>query len=151
MSLNLKTRWNNLKLVHKYPFLYPRNVWTGKKVFTFYEYTMFDFMPKGWRKAFGLTFCEELKEALHKLPKDELKSFWIYDIKEKYGTLRISCTWYTKEIDDVISKYEKLSQKTCINCGKPAEVITRGWISPYCKECIPNNEKYDPIKEDSND
>lgn len=39
------------------------------------------------------------------------------------------------ELYDIISKYEKLSYRTCIKCGKPAKWISRGWISPYCTDC----------------
>jgi len=39
------------------------------------------------------------------------------------------------KIPDIISKYEKLSYKTCIICGKPAKYMSRGWISPYCEDC----------------
>jgi hypothetical protein len=40
------------------------------------------------------------------------------------------------KIPYIINKYEKLSYKTCIMCGKPAKYITEGWISPYCENCI---------------
>lgn len=38
-------------------------------------------------------------------------------------------------IPEIIQKFEKLSQYTCINCGKPATRITAGWISPWCDDC----------------
>ena len=70
------------------------------------------------------------------------------DIKEKYGTLR----WYDagapKEVYDIIHKYEELSFRTCIECGKPAKYITQGWISPYCEDCIKHQiYKYDSIED----
>ena len=59
----------------------------------------------------------------------------ITDIKEKYGTLR----WYdngnTGSGYDIISKYARLSEDTCIKCGKPATHMTEGWIMPLCDEC----------------
>lgn len=63
----------------------------------------------------------------------------ILQIKEKYGELR----WYDNGIPPVMSdeyrewlnKYEKLSYETCINCGKPATHMTKGWIMPLCNDC----------------
>jgi len=101
-------------------------------------YTELDDMEPGWRKAFGIQMCEEIKQALKK--HNYLYKYRITQIKEKFGTLR----WYDegapKEVHDIIDKYENLSWDTCICCGKPATKITAGWISPYCDDCYP--ERY---------
>ena len=56
---------NNRELIERYPFLMPRNCWTGKIPEEFnYSYTELDAMPDGWRKAFGERMCEEIREAL---------------------------------------------------------------------------------------
>lgn len=35
-----------------------------------------------------------------------------------------------------MDKYEKLSEETCIMCGKPGNLIDNGWIIiPLCKDC----------------
>lgn len=146
MELKIKDRVNNFRLIFKYPFIYPRNVWNGKKNSHFFGFTILDFIPRGWRKAFGLQLCEDIRKALEVMPKDERNTFWIYSIKEKWGSIRIDCSWYIKEIEDVISKYEKLSEVTCINCGKPAEYLTCGYILPYCKDCVPKKNKKRKIK-----
>ena len=39
-----------------------------------------------------------------------------------------------------MDKYEQLSYKTCVICGKPAEYLTKGWIVPVCRNCA--EEKY---------
>ena len=80
------------------------------------------------------------------------KDYSIVEIKEKFGGLR----WYDngfpekgwEEYKDWLYKYEDLSFKTCINCGKPAIGFTRGWITPLCKECM-KDQKYDPIEDDN--
>ena len=96
-------------------------------------------MPSGWKKAFGLQMCEEIKQELLKT-KGLIFKYRITQIKEKFGGLR----WYdqntTNEILSIIAKYEDLSYKTCISCGKPATKISKGWISPYCDDCIGNHE-----------
>ena len=82
--------------------------------------------------------CQEIKDALIEI--DYLDKYRITQIKEKYGMLR----WYdfggSRKIYDIISKYEGISQVTCICCGKPATKITTGWISPYCDDCVPTYE-----------
>lgn len=101
------------------------------------DYTELDAMPKGWRKAFGIQMCKDIKKALKK--HKYLYKYRIVDIKEKFGTLR----WYDagapKEVYELIDKYEILSSKICIECGEPVKYITQGWISPYCKQCVPKN------------
>ena len=42
------------ELIERYPFLRVRNVWTGELVESNDEFTELDFIPEGWRKAFGL-------------------------------------------------------------------------------------------------
>lgn len=47
----------------------------------------------------------------------------------------------------IIDKYEAISYHTCINCGAPAKYISKGWISPYCENCISNHDDYNLIHE----
>lgn len=108
-------------------------------------YTELDSMDKGWREAFGMNFCKDLKKALIRTGGYKLLfGFRILQIKEKYGRLEVYCIGYNDEINKVISKYSKLSEKTCIRCGKPATWISKGWISPYCDDCVP--DKINAIK-----
>ena len=118
-------------------------------------YTELDAMPDGWRKAFGIQMCKDIKHSLlHTYidnnisisPFEYLSFYWkgikqlygyrIDQIKEKFGGLR----WYdsntTKDILEIIDHYEDVSMKTCIVCGKPATYMAKGWISPYCDEHI---------------
>lgn len=138
----------NEELITRYPFLRIRNRWTGKLMEDI-DGTELDAMPEGWRKAFGEQMCEEIREELIK--HNYLYEYRIMQIKEKWGELR----WYSgaapREVYDIISKYEELSRRTCIRCGKPATLISKGWISPYC-DCVKENKFYNedsymPIKE----
>lgn len=182
----------------RFPFLYPRNRWTGKhynnwELINYHNdnlenayvldketykwkvknrwsaikikfadiladflrifhclptYTELDAMDTGWRKAFGIQMCKEIKIALKK--HHYLYKYRITQIKEKYGSLR----WYDagapEEVYKIISKYEKISAKTCVICGKPAKYISKGWISPYCENCI-GDRNYTKIGEDNYD
>lgn len=117
-------------------------------IFILPSYTKLDDMPKGWRKAFGIQMCKDIKSQLIK--ENYLYKYRILQIKEKFGTLR----WYdarcSKDIFNIINKYEDLSYNTCICCGKPAKYISKGWISPYCADCI-GNKSYTLINNDESD
>lgn len=140
---------DNKTLCELYPFLLPRNRWTGKVPEDYdYSYTELDAMPAGWREAFGIELCEEIKLCLDKMKPDVAAKYMITQIKEKYGQLCWYTNFTTEDLERVMRKYEDLSKRTCIVCGKPAEFITLGWISPYCGDCIKNKkEKYKPIEE----
>ena len=138
----------NKTLCKLYPFLIPRNRWTGKIPEDYdYSYTELDAMPAGWREAFGIELCEEIKICLSKMKPDVAAKYMITQIKEKYGQLCWYTNFTTEDLEKVMRKYEDLSKRTCIVCGKPAEFITLGWISPYCGDCIKlKKESYKPIK-----
>lgn len=100
-------------------------------------YTELDAMPDGWRKAFGIQMCEEIKRALLDAGgRRALRAYRIMDIKEKYGELR----WYDEgapeAVHKIIEKYSYISARTCIVCGRVAEYLTTGWITPYCSRHI---------------
>ncbi len=139
-------KMKNKKLCKRYPFLIPRNRWTGKICWDKrknkmgwwytapYSFTELDSMPEGWRKIFGEQMCEEIREELIKV--NYLDKYRISQIKEKYGQLR----WYdwgaTEEIYNIIHKYEEISEHICIHCGRPAEIINYyGWLEPLCEKC----------------
>ena len=133
----------NRRLCDEYPFLIPSSRWSGNRITALddddapeydYEYTELDDMPEGWRIAFGNDLLRDLKAELVK--SDRLEDYRVVQIKEKYGGLRWydnGCTdkWYS----EILPKYERLSYRTCIHCGKPATVISKGWIMPFCDDC----------------
>lgn len=103
-----------------------------------FGYTELDAMPDGWRKAFGIQMCQELRETLLKEGGYKfLRSYRILQVKEKYGELRWYCHPGTHEIYNVINKYEELSRNTCIICGEPAKYRTISWINPVCEKHLP--------------
>lgn len=128
----------NKELVEKYPFLLPRHWKTGDVDVDYdYTWTELDDMPDGWRNAFGEQMCNEILHCLEKA--DYVDQYRILQIKEKYGGLR----WYDSgapdsiydELDSIIEKYTTMSERTCVVCGKPATVMSLGWICPYCDDC----------------
>lgn len=111
-------------------------------IFCIPTYTELDALDDGWRKAFGLQICQEIKESLLRDGgKKLLRKYRIIQIKEKYGHLEWYSTWYTKEITKIIQKYEYISFRTCIYCGKPAYGYTGGYVLPYCEDCADDYAK----------
>lgn len=127
----------------RYNFRYKLLTWIDEKIldniFILPTYTELDAMEHGWRKAFGIQMCKDLRKQLWK--EGNLFKYRITQIKEKWGEL----CWYdecaSKEVYEIIEKYEKLSWNTCIVCGEPSTKISDGWISPYCDEHFPKNSK----------
>ena len=155
-SVSEEEKQKNRELVKRFPFLLPVNAWSGKKITDGagfwpgapdkipeydYEYTLFDLIPEGWRKAFGMEMCQEIEDALE---ADGVQDeYYPVQIKEKYGTLRWYGNFTTEKLEKVLQKYENLSERTCITCGAPATRYTINWISPYCDECAQGVSEYD--------
>lgn len=124
----------NQNLVASYPFLKPRDLFgevIDDKLLDGRTFTELDSLPDGWRKVFGEAICEDIKQCL--IDNNCLNDYRILEIKEKYGTLR----WYDNLLitEPIVRKYEKLSSKICISCGKEAKWVTKGWISFLCDDC----------------
>ena len=132
-----RRRIENKRLCKRYPFLIPRNVWTDRIPSDYhYEYTELDAMEPGWRKAFGIQMCEEIRQELIRC--NYLDKFRIMQIKEKFGTLCFYTNGIPQEsnIFDIIDKYEAMSAHICMNCGKPAETKdSDGWLDTLCDSC----------------
>ena len=133
----------NKRLVEEYPFLMPHNRFTDEIPDDYdYTYTELDDMPDGWRKAFGEQMCAEIKEALG----PDVDDYRVIQIKEKYGQLR----WYgmnsNEKVFEIIDKYSKLSEHTCVSCGAPATKVSLGWICPWCDTCASKmHGKFKPL------
>lgn len=105
-------------------------------------------IEEGWRKAFGIQLCKELKDALKR--GGMLHTWNITDIKEKYGSLQIYDDGATEEVHDIINKYDYISSRTCIVCGRGAKYRTKGWEKPYCEEHLPEGSSADEYYKDFN-
>lgn len=77
-----------------------------------------------------------LKNLIINIQKLDInKEVQVFQIKEKFGTLRFYINGGSDEIHELINQAEILSGKTCEECGKPATQVTRGWIKNLCDEC----------------
>ena len=135
----------NKELIFKYPFLLPRNRFSGQVPEDYdYSYTELDEMAPGWRIAFGTPLCDELLAELRQC--DFIAQYRITQIKEKYGYLH----WYDagypvdSRIDSILYKYEDLSFCICPSCGNVTKYGTDGWIQYICEDCyqkIPEQQR----------
>lgn len=126
----------NRKLCACYPYLIPRNILTGEIVNDYdYSYIMGDFeLPIGWHTLF-LQFCKDIKQPL--VDANYLNEFRFAQLKEKYGTLQIYHFGAPEEVQNIIDKYEYISQFVCVDCGSlDAQMYNYGWVSPRCKQCF---------------
>ena len=70
----------NKRLIKKYYWLAPRNVWTDK-IPKDYDYTYINWgWSDGWNKAFGNIYMKELGDAINEAGQ---KDFQILQVKEK--------------------------------------------------------------------
>ena len=105
-----------------------------------------EFLYDGWRNSFVPNMMNEMLFALGPYVED----FEVYQIKEKFGSLTIYWGWkhrdYTDEenndrkhiddaIHDIIDKYRKISERTCVECGGKATFLSDCWIIPWCDNC----------------
>lgn len=124
----LHTKINILDWIEKYPYqwihILPTHSWYGA-------------IPYGWRKCFGMQLVKEIARALKDAGgRKAMKSLQITDIKEKWGSLQIYTYGCPNEVHKIIEKYEYISMRTCIECGKTAYGLTDGWVQPLCEDCF---------------
>lgn len=63
------------------------------------------------------------------------KDFYISQLKEKYGTLRVYTSYSYEPIDHIIEEYEFVSAKTCELCGNPGVLDRDGyWYQTLCDD-----------------
>ena len=121
-------------LFKRYPFLNPLQTLKTKGFhMCFYTYSLLDCMPKGWNKAFGLQMAKEIKQWLK---EHNVTDYEVTDVKEKWGRLY----WYdngpSQLYGDVVVKYEIMSADLCVRCGKKASHVSRGYMLPFCEDCM---------------
>ena len=105
-----------------------------------------DFLYEGWCNSFVPQMKDELFSALGGYVED----FEVYQIKEKFGTLTIYKGWksreyteeefndldnITAELNAIIDKYKKISERTCVQCGGQATFLSDYWVIPWCDSC----------------
>ena len=117
-----------------FPFLVVRN-FDGSISNT----TLWMSIPNGWRWRFGMKFCRDLKKAIHESGDCGMHVTYI---KEKFGRLDVFMNEYTEAVEKVLTDYQHLSYKVCIDCGADADGHTVNWILPMCMKCFDKLEDF---------
>lgn len=80
----------------------------------------------------------ELKKSLDADPLDLDPdfSYYVTQVKEKYGTLRFYTSLSPERLDPIIRKAEKASEITCEECGRFGRRRKGGWVRTLCDECV---------------
>ena len=65
---------------------------------------------------------------------EEKLSFYLTQIKEKYGTLRLYYDGGDAYIDGMARMAEAMSEVTCEVCGNPGKFRGRGWYYTACDQ-----------------
>lgn len=89
-------------------------------------------IPSGWMRLVG---------DLHRSLSPD--GYRIVQIKEKFGELRFYATDYPENNRALIHRAEKLSAKTCQNCGDTttARLRNHGWVATLCQACDATGER----------
>jgi hypothetical protein len=107
-----------------------------------------DEVANSMHKSFGVSFPEQGWDKIVINCHNKLKSidpaYVIYQIKEKFGTLRYY--FYSKHEDQsamarCIEEAEELSAVTCELCGEPGSLDREAyWVKTLCPECTSNRK-----------
>ena len=97
------TRDEIIKLVERYPYLLPRNVFTDKLPDDYaYDRILHTEIPKGWNRLF-LQMCEDIRQPL--IDDDYLDKFRFTQVKEKYNRLECYNRGASEEVNTILEKY----------------------------------------------
>ena len=104
----------------------------------FYENIRFDCGPGWYDILFELStkIQDHIKSHPDHDHSDPNFPFTVFQIKEKYGTLRYYVLTACLEIFDLIEQAELKSETTCEACGAPGQLHNLGWYYTRCDECM---------------
>lgn len=135
----------NKRLVERYPYLMPRNVFTNKVPEDYdYSYIKGEELPDGWKMLF-LQMCEDIRQPL--IDANYLDKFRFSQIKEKYNEMRCYHFGAPKDVDDILSKYEVMASYVCTQCGRPAHYETQGYLESYCEDCWKDKVRHEKMEQ----
>ena len=140
LSENQKEIYNICK---EYPFLIPRDI--DGSIDEDFDYTYLGLeIPDGWNKLF-LQLCSDIKPLLEQ--EGLLDKFYFIQVKEKFNLLRCYSNGVSsKEIEDIINKYEHMAYYVCTICGKPATCETTGYWASFCDDCWKDHFRHEHIE-----
>ena len=93
----------------------------------------------GWYDLID-SLCRQLQKTTDKYGDPQIVAF---QVKEKFGTLRFYINGGTDNQYKIIDEFEKISSKTCEECGseKNVSLYNEGWLYTRCLVCIKKLKK----------
>lgn len=130
------------QIVAKYPFLQLRDI--DGTVDTESEFPMIPLeIPDGWLKLF-FQLCEDIKPILEK--ERIIDNFYFIQVKEKHNSIRCYSNGIaSREVEDIINKYEQMSYYVCTRCGRPATCVSTGYWASFCDDCWKDHFRYEDM------
>jgi len=122
-----------------YGKLIEKHKWLFRKPGRYTPFHLFGFeCDEGWH---GI--IEELVEGIERVADKEednwiRKHIRVFQVKEKFGTLRFYLAAYTTdELVKLIRKAEERSATICEACGKPGKLrkVLGGYLKTLCEDC----------------
>jgi len=97
----------------------------------------------GWNDLID-ELCSKIEKLFNEKYKKQKKNFEVFQVKEKFGTLRFYVSSAPDEIFDLIDEYESLSSRTCEKCGEYGTLhTTNGWyLMTLCEPCFEKIENH---------
>lgn len=102
-------------------------------------YESFPVLIKGCYIECGSGWNQIIKDCLDQLEYLRVTFYpklKVFEIKEKFGGLRVSLNDYPAEVDAIIRRAEHRALSTCEECGLEGKPYSqRGWVKTLCTEC----------------
>lgn len=113
-----------------------------------------DRIPAVWGKYLPDPGWDNLILTLDKILADIDPEYEIYQVKEKFGTLRFYAQCNNPDQDQnnlghiLIGSFESVSKYVCESCGSTDKVYARtaGWVKTLCEQCAKDQGKWQPKK-----
>lgn len=119
------------------------------------------FTKSDWKKGiYGTRHCEcsdgwynVIQKACEKLAKLNIPELKFYQVKEKFGSLRLYTNFYSEIIGAIVSQAEQESISICEQCGSTSSTVTSGslvrhWVRSLCPACHKKaDEEYEKRKD----
>jgi hypothetical protein len=113
---------------------------TDKEIMAKYKFFKPELPPTENLMCFGFE-CEEgwfdlIDKTCEKiLATNPPEDFLMFQVKEKFATLRIYTNHSTMEIDNIIDEAERISSETCETCGAKGKITGEYWVKTLCEKC----------------
>jgi hypothetical protein len=84
--------------------------------------------------------CCKIEKVLNNAGIKDIEEFEVFQVKEKFGSLRFYHNSLNKEIDDLVEEYEEKSATTCEVCGEKGTLFkSHGWWMTRCEKHTPKD------------